>query len=311
LSTLTVFIALLIDRICGEPKQWHPLVGFGNIANTCEGYLNKTAFTNSRQKVNGIIALVIAVLPIVGLFSLISSALLSYPIAHFIYSAVMLYVAVGWHSLIAHANAVIKPLTDNRIDEARLALSMIVSRDTAALDETEIAKAATESVLENGADAIFAAIFWFCMLGVPGVVLYRLSNTLDAMWGYKNNRFLNFGWAAARLDDLLNFIPARLTALSYAVVGDFTTSLRCWQQQGFNWKSPNAGPVMAAGAGAINTCLGGETSYDGKLQFRPVLGPIESAHTLASHQSIQRAGDLVNKSLLLWLFALGLMAWLL
>lgn len=311
MSTLSVFIALLIDRLCGETRQWHPLVGFGNIANSCEGYLNKTVLTNRRQKVNGIIAVLITMLPIVGIFLLMGDALSSYPISHFIFSAVVLYVAIGWQSLIAHAKAVIEPLKDNRIDDARLALSMIVSRDTAALDETEIAKAATESVLENGADAIFAAIFWFCILGIPGVVLYRLSNTLDAMWGYKNKRYLNFGWAAARLDDLLNLIPARLTAFSYAVVGDFSTALSCWQQQGFNWKSPNAGPVMAAGAGAINTSLGGATSYGGELQFRPVLGPIASEHTLASSESIQNACNLVNKSLLLWLVVLALLAFVL
>jgi len=306
MSMLIIIIALLIDKVCGEPKKWHPLVGFGNIADACEIYLNKTKFTSRRQKSNGIIAVLITVLPIVGLFFLIASTLSPYPIGHFIFSAVVLYIAIGWQSLIAHARAVILPLKDRRLDDARFALSMIVSRDTAQLNETEIAQAATESVLENGADAIFAAVFWFYVGGVPAVVLYRLSNTLDAMWGYKNTKYLNFGWAAARLDDLLNFIPARLTALSYAVAGNFSIALNCWRQQGFSWKSPNAGPVMAAGAGAINTSLGGATSYDGERQFRPSLGPIASQQTLASSKSIKNACNLVNKSLVIWLLILVL-----
>lgn len=304
-------MALLIDRVCGEPKRWHPLVGFGSIADACEGYFNGAVLSSGRRKANGITAVLIAVLPVVGLFLVVGNALSPYPFAHLIYSALVLYAAIGWQSLIAHARDVIEPLRDNRLGDARLALSMIVSRDTAELTETEIAKAATESVLENGADAIFAAVFWFCVWGIPGVVLYRLSNTLDAMWGYKNSRYLDFGWAAARLDDLLNFIPARLTALSYAVVGNFSIALRCWKQQGFSWKSPNAGPVMAAGAGAINVSLGGEAPYHGKLQLRPVLGPAESPQTLASSESIQRACDLVNKALLIWLLVLLLSAFVL
>ena len=311
MTALSIFLALLFDRAFGEPKRWHPLVGFGNIANTCEAYLNKKTLSNPCQKLNGLLALVITVLPIVALSAWVSSALSSYPISHFLFGAVVVCVAVGWHSLIVHAKAVIEPLKSHRIDDARLALSMIVSRDTLELNETEVAKAATESVLENGADAIFAAVFWFCVWGVPGVVLYRLINTLDAMWGYKNKRFLYFGWAAARVDDLLNFIPARLTALSYATVGNFSVSLGCWRQQGFNWKSPNAGPVMAAGAGAIDTSLGGATSYGGELQFRPVLGPVESEDTLASSESIESACELVNRSVLLWLSILLLLAFVL
>ncbi len=311
MTALTIIFSLLVDRVLGEPKRWHPLVGFGTIANTCEAYLNKMALSDNRQKVNGIFAALIVVAPIVGLSVWVDSGLSLYPIAQFIFGVVVVYTAVGWRSLIAHAKAVIEPLKDQRLDDARLSLSMIVSRDTAQLNDIEVAKAATESVLENGADAIFAVMFWFCVWGVPGVVLYRLINTLDAMWGYKSKRFLYFGWAAARVDDVMNFIPARLTASSYAVVGNFSVSLNCWRQQGFNWKSPNAGPVMAAGAGAINTSLGGSTSYGGAREFRPILGPAESADTLANSQSIESACELVNKSVLLWLLILALSAILL
>jgi adenosylcobinamide-phosphate synthase len=210
-------------------------------------------------------------------------------------------VAIGWQSLLQHAMNIARPLLKNNMVEARQAVSMIVSRDAQSLDEEGIAKAATESVLENGADAIFSAVFWFLVAGIPGVVLYRLSNTLDAMWGYKNSQFLHFGWWAARTDDVLNFIPARLTALSYALVGHTKIALKCWRLQGMNWKSPNAGPVMAAGAGALNVTLGGAAQYHSQLQFRPGLGPDESQSQAVDASSIVKACGLVNRALILWL----------
>ena len=184
--------------------------------------------------------------------------------------AAVLYLGIGWQSLLSHGRAIAAPLGQGDMDGARQAVSMIVSRDTSELDETAIATAATESVLENGADAIFAAIFWFCLFGVPGVVLYRMSNTLDAMWGYKNRRYLKFGWAAARADDVLNFIPARLTALSYCLAGKMSAGFKAWKRQRGNWKSPNAGLVMSSGAAAIGVKLGGGAVYHGKWQDRPV-----------------------------------------
>lgn len=296
MSSLTLLLALLLDKCFSEPKCFHPLVGFGTWADVLERRFNQS----NTKYLAGVFALSLAVTPIVLLAVLLEMISNIHLIVDCLLSAFVLYVAIGWQSLMCHAKAIKLPLMANDLESARRALAMIVSRDTSELTEKDIAKAATESVLENGADAIFSAIFWFVVAGIPGVVLYRLSNTLDAMWGYKNKRFLYFGWAAARLDDVLNFIPARLTALSYALMGDFSKAIYYWKNQGFNWKSPNAGPVMASGAGAINTSLGGSAIYHGEPQQRPTLGPEENIYTAANFSSIQQACDLVNKSLLLW-----------
>ena len=190
-----------------------------------------------------------------------------------------------------------RALRSDDLDEARTRVGYLVSRQTSELDKTEVARAATESVLENGSDAVFAALFWFVVAGAPGVVLYRLSNTLDAMWGYRNERFERFGWAAAKIDDVLNYIPARLVALTYALLGKTRLALKCWRTQGPTWDSPNAGPVMAAGAGALGVELGGAAIYHGELHQRPPLGE----GVPADADSIDRGWQLVQRGVWLWL----------
>jgi adenosylcobinamide-phosphate synthase len=213
----------------------------------------------------------------------------------------LLYLAIGARSLAEHAEAVAEALQAGDLPLARERVGRIVSRDTTDLDEEQISRATVESMLENGCDAIFGALFWFVLTGAPGVVLYRLANTLDAMWGYRTLHYRDFGWAAARLDDLLNWLPARLTALSYVAVGIRPTQAwRCWRQQAPGWKSPNAGPVMAAGAGALGLALGGPACYHGEWQPRPALG--EGLAPRA--EDIGRAVALVRRALWLWLGAI-------
>jgi adenosylcobinamide-phosphate synthase len=207
---------------------------------------------------------------------------------------------LGLRSLGEHVVPVAQALRSDNLAEARHRVSYLVSRQTDALDASAVARAATESVLENGSDAVFAAIFWFAVAGVPGVVLYRLSNTLDAMWGYRNERFERFGWAAARIDDVLNYIPARLVALTYMLLGKCRLAWRCWRTQAPHWDSPNAGPVMAAGAGALGVTLGGAAIYHGQLHERPVLG----CGPAADAGSIDRGWTLVQRGVWLWLLVL-------
>jgi len=314
---LAVILAIFLDKIFAEPKRFHPLVGFGRIADKVENKFNRVSSTSAMTaRISGIAAYLLAVLPLLFGITYLSVYLPYTPLSsgqgsflnHVFFEialpAFVLYLAIGWQSLMQHARAISQPLKAGQITEARLAVSMVVSRDTENLQEEGISRAATESILENGADAIFAAIFWFIVAGIPGVVLYRLSNTLDAMWGYKNSRFLYFGWAAARLDDVMNYIPARLTAITYALVGNTRLALSCWRQQAATWKSPNAGPVMSAGAGALNISLGGAAQYHASIESRPDLGPKVGIGQAPSAEGIDQACGLVTRSLYLWLLVL-------
>jgi adenosylcobinamide-phosphate synthase len=285
---LAALAAVILDRLLGEPGRWHPLVGFGRLAALIEKRLNR------KSRPLGVLAWVLAVGPWVGL------AFWLRQYAPFAVDTALLYFALGARSLAEHAEAVEKPLLAGDLPEARRRVGWMVSRDTASLDEAGVAKAGVESILENGNDAVFGALFWFALLGGPGALLFRLANTLDAMWGYKTERLLKFGWAAARIDDLLNWAAARLTACTYALFGRTSRALACWKAQAPGWESPNAGPVMAAGAGSLGVALGGAAIYHGREEIRPPLG--EGSEPRAA--DIGRAVALVRRGLYLWLAAL-------
>ncbi|UCV23130.1 adenosylcobinamide-phosphate synthase CbiB [Ferribacterium limneticum] len=285
---LAALSAVLLDRLLGEVPRFHPLVGFGYLASAIEKRLNR------RSIAGGVLAWLLAVGPWVAL------AFWLRPLAPFAVDVVLLYFALGAQSLCEHAEAIAKPLREGRLDEARQRVGWIVSRETATLDESGVAKAGVESVLENGNDAIFGTLFWFALLGGPGAVLFRLANTLDAMWGYRTERYNLFGRFAARFDDALNFIPARLTALTYALLGQTRNALACWRAQAPGWDSPNAGPVMSAGAGSLGVLLGGAAIYHGQEEIRPPLG----AGPAPVAADLGRAISLIRRSLWLWLAVL-------
>ncbi len=293
-----VLLSVLIDHLFGEPTRWHPLVGFGKVAQRLENFFFATAGTQNtanlyqRQRLLGMAAVAALILPCACAAGVLSSQwFLGSPFA-----ILILYLSIGARSLEQHAQAVAKALEQKDLEAARCSVSHIVSRDCSNMSETDIIRATIESVLENGSDAIFGAIFWFVLLGAPGAVIYRLSNTLDAMWGYRNERYLYFGWAAAKFDDLLNFLPARLTAFSYMVAGNWSHALHCWRNQAKLWYSPNAGPVMATGAGALCVKLGGPASYHGEMKERPWLGTGNEPEVA----DIARSIAMVQKVLLAW-----------
>lgn len=287
--------ALLLDHFLGEPRRFHPLSGFGHAAGFSEAKLRRATASPWQQKISGLVAVALLLSLIVLLVRLAVQA----PMVGIAAEITILYFTLGGQSLGEHAERVANALRAGDLGDARRQVGMMVSRDTAAMQPDDVARAAVESVLENGNDAVFGALFWFVVAGAPGAVFYRLANTLDAMWGYRNERFLHFGWAAARLDDLLNYIPARLTAATYALLGGTARAWRCWRRQGMLWESPNAGPVMAAGAGALGVTLGGPAHYHGENKTRPVLG--EGA--AATADDIVRAQRLVRHGVWLWLGA--------
>ena len=287
---LLMVCGVVLDMLLGEARRWHPLVGFGNLAMRIERRLNR----GRMHFVRGAAAWALAVVPLTALAA--GSAWHGGLALH----ALLLYFCLGLRSLRDHNLPIATALGDEDLPQARWLTARIVSRDTANADTSALAKASAESLLENGNDAVFGTLFWFAVGGGPGAVLFRLANTLDAMWGYRNARYVLFGRAAARIDDALNFVPARLTALSYVVLGnDRRQAWRCWRLQARHWPSPNAGPVMASGAGALGLVLGGPAVYEGITEQRPALG----AGRAPGPADIVRAWRLVAATTVLWLAA--------
>lgn len=291
MTSVILIFALCLDSLLGEPRKFHPLIGFGNLASCFEKRFNR-APSSKKSILVGAIGLIALTAP----FVLISVIVTHYFSAYKVIEIIILYWAIGHQSLRQHINIVKGHLFKQDTAQAKQSLSMIVSRQTDGLDETKITQAAIESGLENGSDAVFAPIFWFALLGAPAVVVYRLCNTLDAMWGYRNEQFNYFGRCAARCDDVLNYIPARLVALSYALFGNTGNAINCWKIQSPKLNSPNAGPVMTSGAGSLNIMLGGPAYYHGKLMDKPAFGSGNSPEIY----DIDRSLLLILNTLLLW-----------
>lgn len=277
--TFLLAAALILDQLLGEPSRFHPLRAFGRYAI----YLEKTFFPQSKryQLIAGLFCWCLAVFPLV-----LFVAVVIYLCAHYLSTTVywvingaILYLTIGQKSLMLHACAVYNPLLNvsnnvGSLSKARVALSMIVSRDTKRSSPNQIATATIETVTENTHDAIIGPMVFFILLGAPGAVLFRLSNTLDAMWGYRSETYERFGKCSARIDDVLGFIPARITAclmvLSFPLHA--VSALKSIWLTGRKWYSPNAGIVMAAGAGALSIKLGGDAIYQGVKKTRLTLG---------------------------------------
>ncbi|TPH15785.1 cobalamin biosynthesis protein CobD [Litorilituus lipolyticus] len=272
--TCTLIFALFLDTVLGEPKKYHYLIGFGHIASCAEQQLNQ--YKTSQKTFSlfnaflGAISWCILILPICYLSYCLVSALPS--AVKYIVEALLLYLALGLQSLNQHAMQVYKPLKQGDLVAARHYTGYLVSRDTQGLSPEDMSRATVESMLENGHDAVIASLIFYIIGGIPLVILHRLSNTLDAMWGYRTQRFNSFGYFAARADDVLGFFTGKICVLLYAFQQPFTHAIRNAYQQGNHYKSHNGGWVMASGATVMNRKVGGNASYHGKTVRSPQLG---------------------------------------
>jgi adenosylcobinamide-phosphate synthase len=293
----TLIIALAIDHFIGEATRFHPLVLFGNAANKLEKRFNQGSA--KKRFINGLFAWCILVLPAPLIYGGLVYFLPVYLIV--LINIYIVYWAVALNSLNLHGMQIYHPLINHDLQQAQHYCGYIVSRDTSKLDAQAISRATTESMLENGHDGVTATLIYFVFGGAPLVIIHRLSNTLDAMWGYRTDRFNYFGKFSARADDILGLVSAKITALLFAMIGfcngTASKALSNANSQSRTYKSHNGGWVMAAGATVIHVCLGGSAVYFGKTVVSPQLGEGETVQP----KHIKSSLLLIKQSVLLWL----------
>jgi adenosylcobinamide-phosphate synthase len=287
-----ILAAVLLDLLLGDPR-WlpHPVVYIGKLVTTLEKILRRLV---PNERLGGVLLLVITV----GVTSGLAAAILKCasavsPYAGFAVAVYLAFTCLAARSLHGESRLVADALARGDHPEAREALSRIVGRDTANLDEPEIWRATVETVAENACDGVIAPLFCL-MLGGPVLALaYKAVNTLDSMVGYKNEKYLDFGWASARFDDLANWIPARLTGLLMVLAAPFVrlSPIRAWWimvRDGKNHSSPNSGIPEAATAGALGVQLGGTNHYFGKPVAKPTIGDAIRPLSLDSYRGAVR-----------------------
>ncbi len=281
--------AFALDFILGDPR-WlpHPVRAIGWTIQRTETVLRRLTRTPLAEKAAGVllVVLIVSLASFLSQFLLLSFFRISFSIG-FALSVLLAYTTLAAKDLGNAAKAVLRHLVAGKIEQARTGLSMIVGRDTADLDEQEIARAVVETVAENTSDGVIAPLFYLALGGPALALAYKAVNTLDSTVGYRNEKYINFGWAAARVDDVANFIPARITAVLICLVSNlfsifnsafrtpysaFQTPWHIMLRDGNKHPSPNSGYPEAAMAGALGIQLGGPGTYGGKPSLKPFIG---------------------------------------
>jgi adenosylcobinamide-phosphate synthase len=266
MSGLALLSGWAADQVLGDPRRWHPVAGFGRLALALE----RTLYAPSRAR-GALYAGALVALAALG------AEAAARVLPRRLVLAACTWAALGGRSLAREADAVAADVRSGDLGAARKALPALVGRDPDALDADGICRATVESVAENTADAVVGVLLWGAVAGPAGVAAYRAANTLDAMVGHRSERYADFGWAAARLDDALTWPVARAGAALAAVCapvagGSAGAALRALRRDGAAHPSPNAGRMEAAFAGALGVRLGGPLAYAGRVQERPRLG---------------------------------------
>lgn len=269
-----MLFALIVDMIVGWPKALfdaigHPVTWLGKMISRLDDWLNLEGTDARDRRIAGLAA---ALLVIFFTFALAAMVQMLMPsgLLGVVLTGIVAWPLVAAKSLSDHVKAVIEPLRDGDLTRARQAVSMIVGRDPAFLDEAGISRATLESLAENASDGVVAPLFWGALLGLPGIAAYKAINTLDSMIGHRTPRHEAFGWAAAKIDDLANFIPARLTGLIFcALAPQKREALGLMLREARKHRSPNAGWPEAAAAAALDVRLSGPRSYGDGVRDEP------------------------------------------
>jgi len=286
MTVLVALIAQIFEQCFGYPQELfkkigHPVVWQGKVLSGFEAALNRTDFSRQRRKAMGVVTLASLLLATLVASLAITSITGRLPFGWFLEGVIASSLLAGrhlWQSVKLVADALGLSLS-----AGREAVSHIVGRDPQALDEAGVARAAIESLAENASDGVIAPLFFLVLFGLPGIALYKAINTADSMIGHLNDRYRDFGWASAKLDDLVNFVPARLTALLIAGAayfvkgGDARASWNAARRDAPFHNSPNAGWPEAAMAGALGFALGGPRAYQGEMVNLPRMGEGRSA----------------------------------
>lgn len=285
---LGIALGVAIDALVGDPRRGHPVAAFGRFAAALE----RRCYAPSRARGTGYAAVAVAGPVVLGLVAERLAARSA--VGRIAVTAIATWTALGGTSLTREGTAMAGSLEAGDLPAARQRLTHLCARDPALLEPGDLARATVESMAENTSDAVVAPLLWAAVAGVPGVLGYRAANTLDAMVGYRSPRYLRFGWASARLDDLVNLVPSRATgvltvACAPLVGGSPAAAWRVLRRDGGRHPSPNAGRCEAAAAGALGVRLGGANRYEGRVENRPAVGGEGRAPGVAD---VRRAAEL-------------------
>ena len=279
IAILPLLAGWLLDKLLGDPQHLpHPVVGFGKMISFAEHRLNR----GTHRKAKGALValtLIIFVFAAIWLLRILLTSHLPVIVTLLLDTIIIFYCLAGT-TLIREVRAVFLAL-DRSLDEGRRQVARIVGRDTSELSAQEVRTAALETLAENLSDGVIAPLFWLALLGTPGMLAYKMVNTLDSMIGYRTERYKDFGCWAARIDDVANYIPARLTALLMVVASGRISLLRFVHHYGRNHASPNSGYPEAALAGILDCRFGGPHRYFGQLFDKPYIGDNDRPLTTA------------------------------
>ncbi|MDY5772894.1 MAG: adenosylcobinamide-phosphate synthase CbiB [Bacteroidaceae bacterium] len=301
MMTISLWLAWILDLCLGDPAGWpHPVVGFGRLIARGERVLNRG---RQRRLKGGLMALAL-VGGTYGVTAIVLGwvpAVVKWPLC-----AVLIFYCLAGTTLIREVKEVFRAV-DRSLEEGRRQVARIVGRDTTQLTAQEVRTAALETLAENLSDGVIAPLFWYALLGVPGMLAYKMLNTLDSMIGYRNRRYLHFGCVAARLDDVANYVPARLTALLMVAVSGKIGLLSFVWKYGRRHASPNSGYPEAALAGILDCRFGGPHDYFGQEVWKPFIGHNDRLLTTRDMQlavRINRRAEVVMIVLVTLLFLL-------